>query len=431
MEFRESKIRAKLLRLALVPALLLGLIGPGIGIALAGEPADEKIVVAANGKAVLPERRNHVERPRLATGRGRLGRGVSKRDVVRLDRGRSGVQGAGAVGRPDAELERSSVDSLSKPSASARRVPGVERRASPDRGDGEEDSRRNRRKRKKSKGMPPWVAVRSLTPPSVETEELFRESQKIEPELPWFVVEKRGIEYENPPPYVQYNPPPLFYNEPPESTRYERAIKTILRKKVYSELRREAKKTWREIYRSKPRMAYADFEQGLFRINKLGREKGEYDPFHDDYYTSELKEDLFAESYRDGESDIPLVAWGPFVVTDTGSMRVDFGRVLEFEDYVGEPEHVDIEPGVEPKKVFLQSESYRVHTNVRLHFDPLGPVDEGGDPSWIVKRYGVAVTIDWLSDVLGKEMLSTEVEAEIDRDGDYGVAINFVIRSRD
>ena len=67
--------------------------------------------------------------------------------------------------------------------------------------------------------MPPWVAVRSLTPPSVETEKLFRESENIEPELPWFVAERRGIEFETPPPYVQFRLPPLFYNAPPEPTR--------------------------------------------------------------------------------------------------------------------------------------------------------------------------------------------------------------------
>jgi len=284
--------------------------------------------------------------------------------------------------------------------------------------------------RRRESSRPPWVAVHSLTPPRAETERLFRAEGELRGEEPWYLVDRERLEFADPPRYVQFDPPPLFYIEMPDDSRYTRAFKTVLRKKLYSELRRRAKRSWREVYASRPRMTYTEYEDRLLAINRLGRESSDYDPFHDDYYTSELKEDLFGESYAEGESDIPLVAWGPFVITDRGSMRVELARVAEIARFVEEPDKLEIESGEQPKKPFLASEDYRIHTNLRLHFDPVGPISEG-DATWLIKRYGVAVTVDWLSDVLGTELLSAEVEAEVDRDGDFGVAVNFVIRSRE
>ena len=158
---------ARWARLALSMAFFVAV---GVGDAFAQDTSDASppqggaLVVATNSKAVLPERAEGVERPRRVAGR----------TVVRLDRGRVGVSGAGTVGRPQLELERPGAESLSKPAASARRLPSVPRGALGDRGerDGDEDGSsptdarkpRQRRARRRSrnsgsKGMPPWVAV--------------------------------------------------------------------------------------------------------------------------------------------------------------------------------------------------------------------------------------------------------------------------------
>lgn len=282
--------------------------------------------------------------------------------------------------------------------------------------------------RRRRRATPPWVGVQSLTPPHIETQELFKTgSPAVEELVPWFVAERRGIEYATPPPYVNFQPLPLFHVEPPKPTRYARAFQTVVRRKFYSELRRRAKHTWRDVYANRPRMSYGEFEKGLLAISRLGREPSSHDPFSQDYYTNELKEDLFSRSYREGESEVPLVAWGPLVVTDAGSLRVDVARVKNIRKLLSEPNDVKLETGETPGEPFLATEEFRVHTNVRLHFDPLEPVEEG-DPTLAIKRYGVAVTVDWLSDVLGKELLSAEIEAEVEPDGDFGVAINFLIR---
>ena len=283
------------------------------------------------------------------------------------------------------------------------------------------------RERRRSRDVtPPWVGVQSLTPPHIETEELFKQESASSERIPWYVAEQRGIQFEAPPPYVDYRPLPLFHIEPPKLSLYARALKTVARRKFYSELRRRAKRSWRDVYANRPRMDYGEFEEGMLAISRLGREPSRHDPFSADYYTTEFKEDLFSRSYREGESDVPLVAWGPLVVTDAGSLRVDLARVKNLKKFFMESEEVKLETGEGAGESFLATEAFRIRTNLRLHFDPLGPVEEG-DPTWAIKRYGVAVTVDWLSDVLAKEMFSAEIEAEFERDGDFGVGINFLI----
>ena len=65
----------------------------------------------------------------------------------------------------------------------------------------------------------------------------------------------------------------------------------------------------------------------------------------------------------------------------------------------------------------------------RLRFD-LGQLIEEGDVVGLLDSYGVSVSIDWLSKILGREMLTAELEAEVNRQGDYAVALNFVLIGR-
>ncbi len=75
------------------------------------------------------------------------------------------------------------------------------------------------------------------------------------------------------------------------------------------------------------------------------------------------------------------------------------------------------------------SDHYRVDTNLRLRFD-FGQLIEEGDVVGMLESYGVSVSIDWLSKILGREMLTAELEAEVNRQGDYAVALNFVLIGR-
>ena len=108
-------------------------------------------------------------------------------------------------------------------------------------------------------------------------------------------------------------------------------------------------------------------------------------------------------------------------------MKVHFEEIVDIEGFypqVGEPEKK--RPGGEGILLFAE---YRIDTNFRLGFD-MRAFFEGDDVTRVIDSYGVSVSIDWLSKVLGRELMTTEFEAEIDRNGDYGFAFNWILSVR-
>lgn len=274
----------------------------------------------------------------------------------------------------------------------------------------------------------PWIAIRTLKPPTFEQDDFFREFRETEK------FTTRSLEnnfdrpvFDEPPPYVNYDPDPMFRLEPPVETRFARAARRLAEKKFYVELRRSLKKEWQKNYENSSGLAYDKYQEQMLRINEIGREAHEYNLLVGDYYSSQLKGALFEEGYEGGERDIQLLGWGPFTIMDSGSMKVHFEKLFNAEDSLprlGEPETKN--PG---REGFLVSDHYRVDTNLRLRFD-LGQLIEEGDVVGMLESYGVSVSIDWLSKILGREMLTAELEAEVNREGDYAVALNFVLIGR-
>ena len=274
----------------------------------------------------------------------------------------------------------------------------------------------------------PWVAIRTLKPPTFEQDGFFSESRGIEK------FTTRSLEndfdrpvFDEPPVYVNYDPDPMFRLKPPVETRFARAARRLAEKKFYVELRRNLKREWQKNYENSSGLAYDKYQEQMLRINEIGREAHEYNLLVGDYYSSRLKGELFEEGYEGGEKDIQLLGWGPFTIMDSGSMKVHFEKLFNAEDSLprlGVPETKN--PGHEG---FLVSEHYRVDTNLRLRFD-FGQLIEEGDVVGLLESYGVSVSIDWLSKILGREMLTAELEAEVNRQGDYAVALNFVLIGR-
>ena len=315
------------------------------------------------------------------------------------------------------ELERKEPSGSVAPVPEVRKIKRVPGTAF---GPGRRDGRRGARA--------PWVAVRTLKPPVFEEDSFFRDSRGVD-KLPFWYVENdldRPI-FDEPPPYVHYDPAPVFSIEPSTGTRFTRAARRLAERKFYVELRRKLKKEWRKNYDNSSGMTYDRFEEQLLLINEIGRKPHEYDLLVGDFYSNELKETLFKESYEGGERDIPLLAWGPFTIMDSGSMKVHFEKFFAVKDFL--PQLGESEKEESGREGVLLSEEYRLDTNLRLRFD-LGALFEKGDVPGLVESYGVSISVDWLSKVLGRELLTTEFEAEVDREGDYAFALNFILAGR-
>ena len=274
----------------------------------------------------------------------------------------------------------------------------------------------------------PWVAVRTLTPPGLEEEELFRKTRAVEKLPPWYTHSNiYDIGFEVPSDYLVSSDEQILESSLPPEAPLVRAVKRLVERKFYLEARRFLKEEWRKSYDNSSGLTYDQFEDKLLLINEIGREPGEYGLLAGDYYSSELKGELFEKTYVGGERDIPILAWGPLRIMDSGSMKVHFEELRAIEGFfpqVGEPEKKS--PGSEGILLF---DEYRIDTNFRLGFD-MGAFFEGDDMTRVVNSYGISVSVDWLSKVLGRELMTTEFEAEFDRDGGYGFAFNWILSVR-
>ncbi|MEC9353309.1 MAG: hypothetical protein VYD81_08340 [Planctomycetota bacterium] len=274
----------------------------------------------------------------------------------------------------------------------------------------------------------PWVAVRTLTPPGLEEEELFRKTRAVEKLPPWYTHSNiYDTGYEVPSDYLVSSDEQLLESSLPPEAPFVRAVKRLAERKFYLEVRRFLKEEWRKSYDNSSGLTYDQFEERLLLINEIGREPGEYGLQAGDYYSSELKGELFEKTYVGGERDIPILAWGPLRIMDSGAMKVHFEELLAIEGFfpqVGEPEKKS--PGSEGILLF---DEYRIDTNFRLGFD-MGAFFEGDDLTRVINSYGISVSVDWLSKVLGRELMTTEFEAEFDRDGGYGFAFNWILSVR-
>jgi hypothetical protein len=217
---------------------------------------------------------------------------------------------------------------------------------------------------------------------------------------------------------------PLFQVLPPDEPIFVRKLRKLIRAKGLREIRSRAKREWKSQFLEHPSLTYATYEKRLYLIHGIGKDPVHSDDFNVEYNATMVKQDFFGRKRRDGESDLPLFAWGPFTVSDTGSVKFDLGTAAHATE---QDEELDL--GEEAHKPFVASKEYRIDTAFNIDVDPFRS-SRSGDLRDAVRRYGVSVEVSWLSDVLGREMVATEVEVEADLHGDFKAFFNIVLKSR-
>lgn len=272
-------------------------------------------------------------------------------------------------------------------------------------------------------GSLPWVHAGGIERPESLGDSSFEATT---PEFsPWVLFEDRLDKRHAPsdvPDYLSRDILPLFYVPPPRETELSQKITKLVRKKVYREIRSKVRSEWRDQFRANPSMTYARYEERLVRINHIGRDQSEFDSFDVEYSTIETKQDLFRYKNRDGEADIPLLTLGPLIVTDSGQLRFDVGSATHSDE-------VKLDVGGDEKKCLVGGENFRVDTQLDFKVDPLR-IAQNGNAMNVVRSYGITVEIDYLTDVLSRDMISAEVECEADFEGDYAVFANIILKGR-
>jgi hypothetical protein len=232
----------------------------------------------------------------------------------------------------------------------------------------------------------------------------------------------------SPPAYVEVAPLPLFYVRPPRETIFAKKLRKLAQAKAFREIRRRAKREWKATYLDHPAMPYRDYESRLYLINNIGKEPRQSDEPNVESMALELKQEFLGKGGQEGEADIPLLAWGPVTVTDTGSLKLDLGALARSE--ASEEGMADeIELGEESHRPLIATKDCKLHTSFRVDVDPMRPLS-GGNTLEALRRYGVDFELDVLSDVLRRELVSFEVELQGSGDGELKGFFNLVLKAR-
>ena len=247
----------------------------------------------------------------------------------------------------------------------------------------------------------------------------------LECEWPEWILDGCSLYKNEVPHYALGSELPLFYISPCTEIRLARKIKRVVRKRMYKELRKQIKRRWKRRFRSSPSMTFPQYSEMLTKINYIGRRSQAVDEFNSDHRSRETRDAVFKRRNNEGEAEIPLLTLGPLIITDAGSLRFDFGRAAAVEEDLGEL--VDV--GGKRSKPLFANKHYRVRSGIKLQIDPF---DHRPGRNFVpfLDSYGFEVEMDRLSDVLKRNMMTTEVSVEFDNRGDVLAFFHLVIKAR-
>ncbi len=227
-----------------------------------------------------------------------------------------------------------------------------------------------------------------------------------------------------PPKFAGVTPLPLFPVLAPWESDFSSKLKRLARAKLYREVRLRVRREWKSVFLNHPSLTYSDYEQRLFQINNIGKNVEDRDDFAAISSATEVKQSFFGNRRVDGEADIPFLAWGPFILKDSGSLKFDLGRAV-----TAEADEESLEVGDEKRAPLVATRDYEIQTALNFDVDPFrGAV--GTDYRESVRQAGVSIEVSWLSAVLGRELFSTELDLESDLYGDFKGFFSIVIKSR-
>ena len=223
-----------------------------------------------------------------------------------------------------------------------------------------------------------------------------------------------NFSFESAPSYANLEEKPLFEMRNPCENESSIGLKGWVKNKTYKEIRKLVKKQWRGQF-EESNLPYSEFEKRMAQINNIGRNPLGLEESSVLYSNDSLKENIFQKDYHEGERDISLFTVGPISLTDSGSVRLNFGSLThpdaeEFFEIGEKTEH----------KPFLATKRQTISTDFSLSLDRESIVD----------RCSFALDIDFLTSVLGRKMASAGVEVQYDLNNREASAFfNFVMKS--
>lgn len=289
----------------------------------------------------------------------------------------------------------------------------------------EAELRRLRSSGRAGRGTLPWVGTVEWEVPQDYEADVF-EGVRTTLE-PWALFQDQLEESRvasSPPAFARLGALPLFPVYAPRESDFSRKLKRLARLKFYREVRHRLKQDWKRTFLDHPSMTYGEYEKRLFQINNVGKSFQDRDDFAVMSTATEVKQGFLGGRRVDGESDIPLLAWGPVILKDTGSLKFDLGRAASHDLQV---EALDV--GDDSVVPLVATRDYEVETSLDVDVDPFR-TSALSDAREAIRHVGLNVEVSWLSDVLGRQLVTAEIDLQTDLYGDFKGFFNLVLKSR-
>jgi len=240
------------------------------------------------------------------------------------------------------------------------------------------------------------------------------------------------IVYDVRPPFVEREPyTPVLDYQAREDSPQVRGIKNLAQKEFFRQLRKHLKRQWRSTFKHQTDMRYDEYESTVIAINGLGRDLGS-EQSAGDYYSREARGSVFRRG-AEQDDEVPVIQLGPLVLFDSGSLNIDLRSVRDMVSgggKEGDRSTLAVAPEMERvRQPLFSGKNYRFNTRFRVDVNPFRCF-RSGEVLDIAKSVGVVAEVTWLTDILRRDIFSTQIEAQYTRDDGLGFFFNVVMNSR-
>ncbi len=214
---------------------------------------------------------------------------------------------------------------------------------------------------------------------------------------------------------------PEAVKPPPRQAAFERLLRRIGARQLRNHFRGDL----RDDFKADPSFGYQEYLRRREEIARMGREE---------LSSQDIEAEAHIESSRNGvlrkdstieERDIPVVDWGPLRISDRGSVTLGFSRLANKRQ---SPHGVELAPEEKAPvgQSLFQKETYSIDTDLKWHPDPEAMFGTSNYREALGKLTAT-VEFDFLTPILQRRYMTTELELSVDEEDRSSFFINFVI----
>ncbi|MFQ5653594.1 MAG: hypothetical protein ACE5GW_02550 [Planctomycetota bacterium] len=205
------------------------------------------------------------------------------------------------------------------------------------------------------------------------------------------------------------------------------ALTKLASRIVFRHLRHQGRSELRKQYQEDPSFRFSEYIRRREEIARLGR--GDRDPqtFGLVERVEEIRKEVLGEEADEVEPSYDLLRWGPLRIDDGGGLGFDVSWLRG-----GSSRDFELEVAAEEQSTgdsLFSGERCRFGSDLRFHPD-LSSLSQGESGRDAFGKVSAALSVDFLTPILERRYLTTELEGSFNPDGSVGVFFNIILYTR-